>query len=211
MWTRADTCGQVTQHGGRHARRPRHAGDGARPRQLGPRGARHQLTRAALPRPVGTRGLPGTQGDTLMGAPVGGESSASIVPYACQQHPPPGVCRQHRPRAVLDVHIEALRGRGDQVGGGGEEQQQGSVGTDHVGNPLDFTSLDVVQCVGCKILFSSALFTFELQSPSSFYAELTQFKFSSRHDQITIPTLQTLDNFYVVLTPFPSSTMSNFS
>ena len=65
---------QVTQHGGRHARRPRHAGDGARPRQLGPRGARHQLTRAALPRPVGTRGLAGTQGDTFMGAPVRGEN-----------------------------------------------------------------------------------------------------------------------------------------
>ena len=131
---------------------------------------------------------------------------STSVPYACQQHPPPGVCRQHRPRAVLDVHIEALRGRGDQVGGGGEEQQQGNVGTAHVGNPLDFTSLDVVQCVGCKILFSSALFTFQLQSPSSFYAELTQFKFSSRHHQISVPTLQTLDNFYVALTPFPLST-----
>ena len=71
-WTRVDTCGQVTQHGGRHARRPRHAGDGARPRQLGPRGARQQLTRAALPRPVGTRGLASTQGHTLMGAPVRG-------------------------------------------------------------------------------------------------------------------------------------------
>ena len=59
--------------------------------------------------------------------------------YACQQHPPPGVCRQQRPRAVLDVHIEALRGRGDQADGGGEEQQQGSVGTAHVGNPLNLS------------------------------------------------------------------------